>query len=220
MLLHQKYRPKDWADYVGQPRAVDEVRALIESPEFDRGAFWIDAAGNNNSGVGKTTLANLIADHLADEFFIVRLSGDEVDKAAVRKMRQDAHYTSWSDRKRFRVWIVDEAHAMTRGAVDAFLPFLDDLPRHSAVIFTTTRAVDEGLFGDDCGPFASRTFRVKLTNQGLSEAFAKRAQEIARLEGLDGRPLASYVRLVKQQKNNLRGVLSEIQRGAMRKGGE
>lgn len=214
MLLHQKYRPKTWEDYVGQPKAVDEVRAIIGRPGFDRGAFWIDAAGTNNSGVGKTTLANLIARELTDDFFIVQLSGDEVDKATVRKIRQDAYLAP------MRVWIIDEAHAITQGAVDAFLPFLDDLPPETVVIFTTTREVDQGLFGDDCGPFASRTFRIRLTNQGLAEAFARRAQEIARAENLDGRPLADYLRLVKTHKNNLRAVLSAVEKGAMVKGGE
>ena len=65
MQLYQKYRPRFWADYVGQDKAVAVVRRIIERDGFDRGAFWIEASGANNSGVGKTTLAWLIAGQLA-----------------------------------------------------------------------------------------------------------------------------------------------------------
>jgi hypothetical protein len=84
------------------------------------------------------------------------------------------------------------------------------------VIFTTTRCVDEGLFGDhDSGPFASRCHQITLTNQGLAEAFAARAREIALAEGLDGQALEVYVKRVKLRKNNFRAVLMDIEAGEM-----
>ncbi len=87
------------------------------------------------------------------------------------------------------------------------------------VIFTTTRAVDEGLFGADCGPFASRTIRLSLTNQGLAEPFAARVREIAQAEGLDGRPIGEYVKLLKSCKNNMRQALQRVEAGEMLAGG-
>jgi DNA polymerase III delta prime subunit len=216
-MLHQTYQPKTWSDYVGQPKAVKAVRRIIERPGFDRGVFWIEAAGANNSGVGKSALANLIASQLADPFFVTHLSGAKCDKAAVEDMARAARLSVWGDgSKPFRVWIIDEAHAMTAGAVDLMLTFLEALPRHSCVIFTTTRRVDADLFGDhDSGPFASRCFQVTLTNQGLAQAFAERAKQIAVAEGLDGQDIAEYVKRVKYRKNNMRAVLQDIQAGAM-----
>ena len=105
--------------------------------------------------------------------------------------------------------VIDEAHAITQGAVDLLLPFLEALPKHFVVIFTTTRAVDQGLFGDDCGPFASRTIRVKLTNQGLGKAFAQRAKAIAQREDLDGKPIEAYERMVRDCKNNMRAAFND-----------
>ena len=52
MQLYRKYRPRLWADYVGQPKAVKVAQAILSRYGFDRGAFWIESAGTNNSGVG------------------------------------------------------------------------------------------------------------------------------------------------------------------------
>lgn len=216
MQLYRKYRPRLWADYVGQPKAVKVAQAILGRDGFDRGAFWIEAAGANNSGVGKTALAWLIAGELADPFFVEEVDGAHVTKAYVANMQSAACLmTSCADRP-YRVWIVNEAHAIASGAVDLFLTWLENLPRHAVVIFTTTRRVDTGLFGDhDSGPFASRCYQITLTNQGVAKAFAARAQQIAQVEKLDGQPEAAYVRLVQECKNNLRAVLQRVEAGAM-----
>ncbi len=216
MQLYQKYRPQTWTDFVGQDKAVRTVRRILERPGFDRGAFWIEASGANNSGVGKTTLAWLIADQLADDFFVQEVDGARVTKAYVDGMARESQLCTWDGDKPYRVWIINEAHAITSGAVDLFLTWLENLPAHCVVIFTTTRDVDAALFGEhDSGPFASRCYQVTLTNQGLAKPFAERARAIARQEGLDGRPVSAYVRLVQDCKNNMRAVLQQIEAGAM-----
>ena len=75
MTIYEKYRPQTWTDLVGQDRAVKQARRIIERPGFDRGAFWIECAGEHNSGVGKSSLAWLIARSLADDFFITAWNG-------------------------------------------------------------------------------------------------------------------------------------------------
>lgn len=215
-MLYQAYRPTKWTEFVGNPKAIETVRRIISAPRFDRGAFWIDASGANNSGVGKTTLAKLIAGELADDFFTTEYQGAKVNKSTVEDMDRSARLTTWSADKPFRVFIVNEAHAITQGAVDLFLDFLEGLPRHCVVIFTTTRRADVDLFGDsDTGAFGSRCHRITLSNQGLAPLFAERAREIAQAENLDGRPIASYVRLVQECKNNFRAVLQRIESGVM-----
>ncbi len=216
MMLYAKYRPATWDDFVGQDKAAKRVRRIIERKDFDRGVFWIEAAGTNNSGVGKTSLAWIIARQLADDFFITELDGGRCDKRAVEDMELASRLSVWNADKPFRVWVINEAHAMTQGAVDGLLTFLEALPCHCVVIFTTTRRVDADLFGDhDSGPFSSRCHRITLTNQGLAQAFAERAKRIAEAEGLDGQPVEAYVKLVKSCNNNMRSVLQRIEAGDM-----
>ncbi len=215
MMLHEKYRPREWADLVGQDKAVAIARRIIERPGFDRGAFFIDCAGSNNSGTGKSSLVWVIASTLADPFFITELPGAKLDKAAVAEIERSAQLCSWSADKPFRVWIVNEAHAVTQGAVDLLLTFLEALPRHCVVIFTTTRQPDEELFGTDNGPLYSRCHCIRLTNQGIAEPFARRVKSIAEAEGLDGQPIARYVALIRQCKNNMRRAIQLIEAGEL-----
>ncbi len=215
MMLHEKYRPREWSDLVGQDKAVAVARRIIERSGFDRGAFFIDCAGSNNSGTGKSSLAWVIAGTLADPFFITEIPGAKMDKSAVAEIERSAHLCSWSADKPFRVWIVNEAHAVTQGAVDLLLTFLEALPRHCVVIFTTTRQPDEELFGTDNGPLYSRCHCIRLTNQGIAEPFARRVKSIAEAEGLDGQPIEKYVALIRQCKNNMRRAIQLIEAGEL-----
>ena len=213
-MLYDTYRPKCWAELVGQPKAVATARRIIDRDGFDRGAFWIEAAGEHNSGLGKSSLAHLIAAQLQpNPFFVLEIPGRKLDLRAVDGIEADCRLSTWNGH--YRVWIVDEAHAITQGAVDALLPLLEALPARTCLIFTTTRTVDAGLFGDDCGPFASRTHRIKLTNQGIAEPMAARLQEIALAENLDGKPHSAYLRLVRENNNNMRACLQRIEAGDM-----
>ena len=89
-------------------------------------------------------------------------------------------------------------------------------------LLVAAREVNPALFEDheDAHPLLSRCTVFSLTNQGLAKAFALRAQEIAQAEGLDGRPLDQYVRLVQRCRNNLRAVLQCVESGAMQTGGD
>ena len=88
---------------------------------------------------------------------------------------------------------------------------LERLPVRALVIFTTTESLSEDLFGNFSGPFGSRCKVLSFTNQGLAQAFAERAKQIAEAEGLDGQPVARYVRLVQDSRNNFRQVLQRVE---------
>jgi hypothetical protein len=52
-------------------------------------------------------------------------------------------------------------------------------------------------------------------SRGINQAFAERAKEIAEAEGLDGKPLEQYLRLVNEHRGNMRAVLNAIESGEM-----
>lgn len=209
--LAEKYRPRHWGDVVGQDDAVRLMRAIIESPDFDRGAFWIGANGKFcSSGMGKSSLAWVAAHALADDFFITRLKGADVDGPMVKDIERTAHLMTWGD-KRYRVWIIEEAHQMTPRAVDYFLHLLEPLPKHCVIIFTSTRKIDEDLFGADAGPFGRRADSIMLTNQRVSGPYTARLQWIADQEGY-ALSAEDALGMIREHTNNLGGAIESLKR--------
>ena len=209
MELYEKYRPRHWDEFIGNEKAIARLRAVLGRKDFDGGAFWVVGG----SGIGKSTAAWLIARQFAlDDIDITELDGEQCDKAAVREATDRWHYAALSGG--YRVWLINEAQSMTAGAVQAWLTALERRPARVIVVFTTT-SDSESLFGEFDGPFRSRCKTVALSSQGLSEAFARRAREIAIAEGLDGKPDAAYLRLAKETKNNFRMMLQRIDNGEM-----
>ena len=208
-MLYEKYRPKTLSDFIGQDKVKMQVGRLLDRPGWDRDSIWIQGP----SGTGKTSLAWIIAQAVSDDFFTVELDGDKCNVQAVR----DLEYTLslGTSKGQWRVVIVNEAHSMTRQAVQAWLTLLERLPKHSLIIFTTTEILNSDLFGNFSSPFGSRCKILSFTNQGLAQDMAKRAQDIAQAEGLDGQPLSKYVRLVQDCKNNMRQVVQRIDAGEM-----
>lgn len=66
----------------------------------------------------------------------------------------------------------------------------------------------------DANPLLSRCLRIELAQRGLAEPFAARAHEIAVKEGLNGADSKRFLERVKQNRNNLRAVLQEVESGA------
>lgn len=213
--LADKYRPRELAELVGQPKAV----ATLERFRAASGgrAYWISGV----SGSGKTTLAKIIAGWLCDDFFVEELTGRELTPALVRRLAEGLRWHSMSSGGRSgRAVIINEAHGIGRAALEVLLDATDSgaIPAHSAWIFTTTRAGEERLFDDqiDASPLLSRCVELRLTTQGLARAFAARALEIARAEGLDGGATeATLYRLAQECRNNMRELLTTIESGAL-----
>lgn len=211
MRLYEKYRPTTLADIVGQPQAVDMIRGMVARRAIGGESFWLA----EKTGTGKTCLARIMAATIADKFYITEIVGRELTPAVLREIRQTARLFSLG--KGGRVWIINEAHGLSKAAIEILLDWLESLPDHVAVIFTTTRTGQKSLFDDkhDTEALLGRCVEIPMTCQGINQAFAAHVHAIATRENLNGMPLSAYVALANKYHGNCRKMLEDVQAGKM-----
>lgn len=207
--LYETYRPRAWEDVVGQDKAIARLKSLVNRGIGGR-AFWITGA----SGSGKTTIARILASEIADKDYIQDISAGEITPSRLRDLENESRYGAFG--KGGRVYLVNESHGLRKDTVRDFLDVLERIPDHVAWIFTTTTENQDVFEGcEDAAPLMSRCIPVPLSRRDLCKPFALRVQEIAQKEGLDGRPLADYEKLVYRVKLNMRAALQAVESGEM-----
>lgn len=207
MRLSEKYRPKRFADVVGQTKAVKILSRVTPGGR----AFWIQG----KSGTGKTTLARIAANQVASGLEITELVGRQLTVSRMQELQSRWAYVAMGDLGGYAL-IVNEAHGLSKPVIEVLLEVLEGLPENVAVIFTTTNEGND-LFEEhiDAGPFASRCICIKLTSQGFADPAARYLRDIARAENLDGKPESAYKALVNACRQNLRECLQRIEAGEM-----
>lgn len=211
--LYERYRPRKWREIVGQDAALRRLEILRRSPCGLTGrAYFLLGA----SGTGKSSIGRCIADHIADEHCQAEFDAKELTPAVVREIERESH-TYGMFGKPGRCYTVNEAHALTKSVVAQLLTTLERIPAHVAWVLTTTPTGQKAMFDEniDAGPLLSRCVELSLapTTQ-LVEPFARRLMEVAQAEGLCGKPLDWFVRLVQSKGCNLRACYQEVETGA------
>lgn len=117
--LADRMRPRSFDEFFGQSEIVGKdklLRRLIESDQLSSLIFW------GPPGVGKTTLAQIIANQTKARF--VSISAVMGGKDELRKAVEDAQYHMRLENKN-TVLFVDEIHRWNKAQQDALLPYVE-----------------------------------------------------------------------------------------------
>lgn len=140
--LYRKYRPKSLSEVVGQPHITQTLENALKQGRISHGYLF-----SGPRGVGKTSIARILA-HQINNFDYGDSSGAldiiEIDAASnrrideIRDLRDKVHNAPISGK--YKVYIIDEVHMLTREAFNALLKTLEEPPKHVVFILATTEA--------------------------------------------------------------------------------
>ena len=153
-VLARKWRPRTFAELVGQEHVVKALSNALTQQRLHHAYLF-----TGTRGVGKTTLARIIAKALNCETgitaqpcgkcaactqidagrFVDLIELDAASNTQVDNMRdllENALYAPTSGR--FKVYIIDEVHMLSRSAFNAMLKTLEEPPGHVKFILATT----------------------------------------------------------------------------------
>ncbi|HXV86083.1 MAG TPA: DNA polymerase III subunit gamma/tau, partial [Gemmatimonadales bacterium] len=203
--LARKYRPKRFGELIGQEHVAAGLAGAVAR---NRAAHAYLLAGPR--GVGKTTAARVLAMALNCERRSAAMAGEpcgacdscqriwagaanldvvEIDAASnrgvddARDLRERAMYAA-SGPDRSKVYIIDEAHMLTREAWNALLKILEEPPPRVVFVFATT---EPQKIQNTAAPVLSRMQRFDFRRIGPN-AIQARLQEVAKAEAIAVEP--------------------------------
>jgi len=153
-VLARKYRPKDFSDLIGQEALVRTLTNAFSTGRIAQGYMLTGVRG-----IGKTTTARLIAralnypngptmdmpeitsgcEAILESRHIDVIEMDAASNTGVDNMREIIDSVRYAPvQAKYKVYIIDEVHMLSKSAFNALLKTLEEPPPHVKFIFATT----------------------------------------------------------------------------------
>ncbi|PID83111.1 DNA polymerase III, subunit gamma and tau [Candidatus Campbellbacteria bacterium] len=131
--LYRKYRPKSFDNVYGQKEVVDVLKNSIKNNAISHAYLF-----SGTRGCGKTSIARIFANELGiskdDVYEIDGASNRKIED--IREIRNNVSVLPISSE--YKMYIIDEAHMLTKEASNALLKTLEEPPEHVIFVLATT----------------------------------------------------------------------------------
>jgi len=202
LALYRKYRPQTFSDVVGQEQIVELLTSSIKQKKIGHAYMFC-----GSRGTGKTTVARIFAHDIGcnpeDIIEIDAASNRGIDE--IRELREAVRTAPFSSP--YKVYIVDEAHMLTKEAANALLKTLEEPPSHVVFILATT---DPNKLPQT---IVSRCQKINF-KQPDNKTLADRLVHIAKEEGF-GLPLVAAEIIAQHGNGSYRDAIGILEQSLM-----
>lgn len=153
-VLYRKYRPQTFAEVLGQKHVVTTLKNQVKNGSVAHAYLF-----TGSRGVGKTSIARLLAkavncehskqgepdgtcgvcEQIANGNFIDLVEIDAASNTGVDNIRDLIEHVKFSPSiGKYKVFIIDEVHMLSKGAFNALLKTLEEPPKHAIFVLATT----------------------------------------------------------------------------------
>ena len=228
LALARKWRPTTFAQLVGQEHVVRALANALSTNRLHHAYLF-----SGTRGIGKTTLARILAKALNCETgvsatpcgvcsacreidggrFIDLLELDAASHTQVDNMREILENAMYAPSKaRFKVYLIDEVHMLSKSAFNAMLKTLEEPPPHVKFILATTDPQKVPV------TVLSRCLQFNL-KQIPSQLISRQLAFVLQQEGVPFEP-AALSSLARAAQGSLRDALSLTDQAIAHGGGE